>query len=264
MALPPYLEQNRIRIINAPDQQITLWNQSYEAYRAYEVVNGIYKRFPDRNIQRAGVTELLREEPYMGFIAAMMWGGVNATRPATKGSNDTNFRLLLDYPAENAKTAILYVSEKIRLGHFQELFMAFEKGPHKIPGVGHAYFTKLFFFLGETMEGIEIKPIVYDKWLANAHCALLIQLFQDNVDYKLPYRGVNSSYPFSLKIPSGRKKAALYEQYLFVINLWAKELKIRPSKLEEFLFGKSLKIFNKPENPRLELWKIITNHMRKD
>lgn len=261
MPLPPYLEQNRDRIINAPDQKIALWTQSYDAYRVHEVVNAIYERFPDRNIQRAGVTVLLREEPYIGFIAAMMWGGINATRPATKGSNDTNFRLLLEYPAENVKTAILYAREKIKLGHIQELFIAFEKGPHKIPGVGHAYFTKLFFFLGETMEGIEIKPLVYDKWLANAHCALLIQLLQDNSNFELPYKGVNSFYPFSLRIPSGKKKATLYQQYISVLNLWAKELNIMPSRLEEFLFGKSLKTFNQPENSRLELWKIIANHM---
>lgn len=95
MALPPYLEQNRIRIINAPDQQIALWNSSYDKLvEHFEVVKRIYRRHPDRNMQRNDVIKFFREDQYTGFIAAMMWGGINATRPSKNGGPTSFVRLL--------------------------------------------------------------------------------------------------------------------------------------------------------------------------
>jgi hypothetical protein len=260
MALPLYLEQNRDRILNAPDQQIPPWNVAYDKYRSYAVVDKIYERHPDRIIQRAGVIKLFNEDLYMGFIASMMWGGINATRPSRNGGF-TPFERLLNHPQEKVERAIEYARKQIQENNVQELFMAFENGEHKLPGVGLSYYTKLFSFLGEILENVELMPLIFDKWLANAHCALLIQLKQQNEIKKLPYyQSISLQNKFTVNIPNGKIKVSLYDSYLADMNSWANELKIQPIKLEEFLFGESLKRNKRADNPRIELWKIIMDH----
>uniref|UniRef100_UPI0035939DFA hypothetical protein n=1 Tax=Persicitalea sp. TaxID=3100273 RepID=UPI0035939DFA len=85
MALPPYLEQNRDRITKAPKQQIALWNRSYDQFSKLDGVRSVYGRHDDRNMQRNDVVALFKKDNYTGFIAAMMWGGINATRPSKNG-----------------------------------------------------------------------------------------------------------------------------------------------------------------------------------
>ena len=41
------------------------------------------------------------------------------------------------------------------------------------------------------------------------------------------------------------------------MKLWAEKLGVSASKLEEFIFGISLKKNNTKSNPRNQLWKII-------
>jgi len=267
MQLPLYLLQNHDRIINSPEQQIFLWNVSYDKYRKdYPVVERIYQRFPNRNLQRKDVVELFKEDLYTGFIASMMWGGINATRPATKEGTDTCFRKLLDHPQDIVEAAIIYAEQQIITGNFYELFLAFSPGEAlQIPGVGYAYFTKLFFFFGQVYDA-SVKPLIFDKWLTNAHCALTIQLL--DMGETVHYTGINPHYAYSVKLPISKiKKAQLYHKFVTDINCWTNELnkipgksKITPAKVEEFLFGQSLMQNRHYSNPRLELWEIIENY----
>jgi len=259
MSLPQYLQDNREKILIAQDQQIALWTNSYEKYRTYDVVESIYRKFPDRNMQRNDVVQLLREDHYTGFVAAMMWGGINATRPARNGGA-CPFERLLNHPEENVISAIEYAAEQIKIGNLRELFQSFENGAHKLPGVGPAYFTKLFFFLGELVDDLKLKPLVFDKWMANAHCALLIQSLPPNKRNQLPYKRISLTNKYTVIVPNG-DEGAFYNRYLNDMKVWAEELLVPVAKLEEFLFGKSLKSNGQANNPRLELWKIILSHI---
>ncbi len=197
---------------------------------------------------------------YLGFIAAMMWGGMNASRPSKDGGVPY-FERLLNHPEEKVRVAIQYAESQIEIGNFHELYRSFEGGDHKLPGVGLSYYTKLFSFLGETLEKVELKPLIFDKWLANAHCALLIQLKQQKEFDKLPYyQSISLQNKFTVNIPNGKEKEALYEKYLSDMNFWAKALNVKPTKLEEFLFGEALDTNKRSDNPRIELWKIIIDH----
>jgi hypothetical protein len=215
--------------------------------------------------QRRGIIELFKEDLYTGFIAAMMWGGINGTRPQTAGGNDTSFRRLLEHPIEKVEKAIQYATDKIKSGDIADLCLEFESGgEHCLPGVGHAYYTKLFYFLGQ-VHNVALQPLIFDKWTSNAHCALLIQ--NSNTE-KLYYKGTNRHYSYSLKIPTSRAgKSNIYFEYVRDFNCWAKELseinpdkEISPSKLEEFLFGQPLNRNRTSTNPRRELWRIIEGY----
>ncbi|WP_025765302.1 8-oxoguanine DNA glycosylase OGG fold protein [Dyadobacter tibetensis] len=268
-SIPKYLLENHDRIINAPVQQITLWNASYDRYKGYEVVNEIYKRFPNRNLQRKEVINLFSENPYTGFIASLMWGGINANRPQTAEGMDTPFRKILEHPIEKVEQAIQYAEQKIKSGEMYDLFLSFApNGDHDLPGIGYAYYTKLFFFLGQ-LHDVSLKPLILDKWTSNAHCSLTIQTAQI---HRLAYKGINTNLAYAVKLPSSlQKQAALYNQYVVDFNTWTKKLnelnkeqQVTPAKVEEFVFGQSLKLNPDPSNPRKQLWKIIVDHFGGD
>lgn len=260
MALPQYLYDNKEIIIKLPPQQIALWTQSYDKYRDRDAVKSLYLEFSSRNMQRKDVIRIFKEDHYRGFVAAMMWGGINATRP-DKSGGPPPFAKLLNHPKEKVVSAIEYAAKRIELGDIQELFQAFEEtGMHKLPGVGHAYFTKLFFFLGELKDSIPFKPLIFDKWTANAHCALLIQLLPPGRRDQLPYKSLSLEEKYMVNVPGGKKRSELYTRYLNDMKAWAEELEVPITKLEEFIFGENLKNNKRVDNPRLALWKIITDH----
>lgn len=257
MPLPSYLEENRERIIQAPEQSIFLWNSSYERYRSNKYVDEICRRFPDRNLQRDAVIKLIQEDTYLGLVAVMIWGGINANRPRTKGGADTPFQLFLNHPMEKVLEAVNYAEYHLEKGDIETLFTAFSVGGrHKIPGVSVAYFTKIFYFIAEAMEEpYSIMPLILDKWTANAYCALLIC---QGGDVSKQFT-INRSVPKSLSLPSGTDLAKLYRRYIEDMNAWATELQISPGKLESFIFGLPRNTGD-ATNPRNQLWEIISTH----
>ncbi|GAB3995119.1 hypothetical protein GCM10028807_34410 [Spirosoma daeguense] len=250
MILPNYLIQNSDRIKSLPEQNIALWNKNYDYFLDdYSIVQDIYKLFPDRDPQRKDVTRLFEKDYFIGFIAAMMWGGIKPI----------HFNLLLKYTVNNLKKldqSIQYAEKQIKKSNFKELFMAFDSGANKIPGIGPSYFTKLFFYLGE-INDIKIKPLIFDKWTSNAHCALSIQQLSSYPERIFYYTGINTNEKHMLNY---RNREDLYVQYVNDLNNWANELDVPASKLEQFLFGISLKTNKDKTNPRLELWSINKNH----
>lgn len=271
MPLPPFLLTNHQRIIDAPDQQIALWTSSYDPYRdEFEIVDKIYSLFPHRNIQRQGVINTFREDHYAGFIASMMWGGISATRPKTRGGNDTPFRRLLTHDPGKVRASISEADAMIAKRNLQKLFLSFGRGErNSISGIDSSYYTKLFFFLGQIQDSTPLKPLIFDKWTSFAHCALRLEVLRpgQNPGYSgIGLEGKNPGRPF-VKLPTGKRKAELYELFVADFADWTRELNdLRPdspvsvAKVEEFVFGKSLKIDKGASNPRVVLRDKVLRH----
>lgn len=260
MNLPRYLVSEKNRILTAKPQEIFMWNSSFDKFRTYNDVQELYELFPNRDLQRNDVIRVFDRDCYKGFIAAMIWGGINASKPITKGGVDTPFYRLMQEPKQRVVDAIGYAKEKIINGDIVELFTSFsQNGRFKLAGIDAAYFTKLFYFLGEVeSRNVLLKPLIWDKWTSNAHCALLLQT-QKNVGMPM-YLGINKHYDYAINLPSGAYKSKLYYQYLVDFNQWAHELGVDAGRLEEFVFGVSLKKNKMPGNPRIDLWKIIEQY----
>ncbi|MCF2494288.1 8-oxoguanine DNA glycosylase OGG fold protein [Dyadobacter chenhuakuii] len=262
--LPLYLIYNHDRIINKPDQQIQPISTTYDSFpEEFPVVQEILDFTVNRNLQRRHVLELFKIDSYTGFIASMMWGGINSTRPKTQNGTDTQFRRLLEHPKKEVEDAIKHSEELIATGRLSDLFLSFAPGgAHKLPGVGYRFYTKLFYFLGE-LQDVTIKPLIYDKWSSNAHCALLIQLLGEN--QMLPYRGIATTEKHMVVLPkSADDRADLYARFVKDFNNWTNTLNeipgkspVTPGKLEEFVFGQRLNEDLRSSNPRRELWNII-------
>ena len=263
--VPEYLIKNRNKIITAPAQNINLITTKYsnEKFMEFEIIRKFFKAFPNlkkKSIQRADVSELFRKKQYyLGFITAMIWGGINASRPKKKDDFETIvFYRLLKQDENKITTIIHHVKSLLVKGEYLNCFNYLNK-EGKINGVGHAYFTKLMYFIGYVDKRIKLKPLIFDKWTSNAYLALLINSKQiDKV--KQFYTGKIDN---KNKIVSLRSNTALtYENYIKDMNCWAYKLGVSPSRLEEYIFGVSLKENKRYDNPRKELWKIINDHFK--
>lgn len=165
------------------------------------------------------------------------------------------------------RASLDYIKLSLKQGNIKTVFEALAEGQYKIPGLGYPYFTKLFYFVGQTMSPLPNPvPLIFDKWLANAYCALSIQSGKHN-DLKRFYRQIKPTLrknPLAgeIQCASGAILAELYVKFLSDFNEWSAELNVPTSLLEEFVFGQQLnKLENRNStNPRLELWEIIKSH----
>ncbi len=135
-------------------------------------------------------------------------------------------------------------------------------GKHKIPGIEHSYFTKLFFFIGQANDAVMRKPLIFDKWANNAFFALLAQTYPNEAAryYKEVKLAKNPLMPGQVKLHSGKSKVSAYSRYVELMNSWAEEIPTSPDKVEEFLFGYKLRESDYGTNPRVEIWNIVRDN----
>lgn len=261
--LPPFFVKNASRINSLGKQNIDLITIVYSDKRFlnFPIMREFHKVFPNLrkdSIQRSHVSELFRKKKYyLAFITAMIWGGINATRPQKKGEFETvNLYKVLAIDRNRIEKIILKVKQLLVMGKIEECFN-YLSGDGKINGVGYAYFTKLMYFISFSERRIKTKPLIFDKWTSLAYKALLINSGQ--------IKKMNSLYTKSLneKHKSVYLKQPISKAYLsFVLDMecWASQMGINSSKLEEFVFGVSLKKCKSGSNPRVQLWKIVKVH----
>ena len=264
--LPTYLFLNKKRITNQPDQFINLASEKYnnKNYKKFEIINEFFNTFPkwkEHPIQRNDVVSLFKKnKKYLGFISAMIWGGINSSRPKEKGNFETiDFYRLLSVKRSKIEHIIQSVEEYLIKGEVKECFLYLKKDG-KINGIDYPYFTKLMYFIGQSNDKIKIKPLIFDKWTSNAYMALLInsnnfiklnKFYTGRIDKDKNIVGIRNHIQ------------EVYFDYILDMQKWSSQIGITSSKLEEFIFGTSLKIDKSKSNPRNELWDIITKYFKK-
>lgn len=123
-----------------------------------------------------------------------------------------------------------------------DLFLTFQK--NKIPGLGYAYFTKLFYFYRKA-HGKE-PYLILDKWLCRAWCA--IDGYKNNNTYVFDtYFKTNSNFHFHGELM--RSNHIAYGEYIKFMKIIAEETNLGLDGLEEKLFGANIKE-NPINNPR--------------
>jgi hypothetical protein len=263
--LPTFLFLNKERITNQPDQFINLASEKYNnaKYKEFEIIIDFFNTFPkwkESPIQRNDVIALFKKnKKYLGFISAMIWGGINSSRPKEKGNFKTiDFYRLLSVERYEIENIIQNVEEYLIKGQIKECFLYLKKDG-KIKGIDYPYFTKLMYFIGQANNKIKIKPLIFDKWTSNAYMALLIN--SNNI--------IKLNKFYTGRIDNEKKLVGIknqlqdvYYDYVLDMQKWSSQIGITPSKLEEFIFGTSLKIDKSKTNPRNELWQIITKNYK--
>lgn len=261
--LPSYLFYNRLRIANQPDQFINLTSEKYnhKEYKSFEIITEFFKTFPEwksNPIQRGDVIKLFKKDKkYLGFVAAMIWGGINASRPKESGNFETiDLYRLLSEKRSRIEEVIQNVENYLINDEVKECFQ-YLSNDGKIDGIGYPYFTKLMYFVGQANNEIKVKPLIFDKWTSNAYLAILI----NSNDFKKVNDFYTGRIDYENKLVGIRSQVSnVYFNYVTDMDKWAFQIGITPSKLEEFIFGTSLKINKTEYNPRNELWNIILKY----
>lgn len=264
--VPKYLLTNLDRVKTLGPHDLGAWRSTYDSveFSKFSVVRELREEFPNKKISRENIVALFKDDrPYLAFIAAMVWGFINASRPIVKGGGPktTAFYRLLLMPQEQVIEIIEKINELIIRKDFRRAFREMLiGGALKIPGIHYPYFTKLFFFLGQASDQAKIKPLILDKWTGNAYFALLSQVRPEEV---LSYfRGIKRERNElgSVILRSGTSLIEAYESYVRDMNQWAAAIAVSPDKLEQFVFGVSLRDDKSPCNPRRELWEILVSN----
>ena len=196
----------------------------------------ILKNLPEE-LDRDTVRSYFEEDLYKGFIACMLWGGINATRCAKGHKGDlktTDAYKAFTHDKNKVVKKLNSVKVYLNDGRIDKAFssMADPKENH-IPGIGVSFFTKLLYYLSP--KGVTPRPLIYDKWSTYIHCALLIDEKKENaLDF---YKGVNKDGTLSIV----KQPAELYKDYLEIMKRTAEKNEIEDvAKLEAYLFGFAL------------------------
>jgi len=258
MNIPNYLNQNKLRILQQPDQALNKWSSTYNKHAADLLVQPLYQKFPSHVLNRKDVIQLFREGDFaLAATAAMMWGAISAG----KG----HFAGFLSTGRERLAEITVHLKSLIEDGKSAEAFL-FMQNEGKIKGVRYPYFTKLFFFIAASSgKKIDPVPLIFDKWTKNAYYALLTQSCSSEVTkyFSGTKKTTSDLQRNGVSARSGRALVDSYISYINDMTVWSKQLGVEPQKLEEFVFGTSRKIDQSATNPRNELIAIILQSYEK-
>jgi hypothetical protein len=255
-ALPEYLRVNAKRIRNLGPQKLPSLSKEYLEWDEAPMQR-LYQRFPKNEIQRVDLVALYKEweDPVLALVTTLVWGGIDTrTQQRLQG--------ILAIPEKTLIAKMNGIRDLIREGNFhQAIHSCFKGGANQIPGIGMSYFTKVFFCIGEATPELALKPLIFDKWTINAFFALHGQEPGGNhLRRYFTFPSVESlrkNRRVSLKTNVG-VQAEAYQLYIESVRRWTTVLiDVTPAKLEEFVFGTSLKRDRTPTNPRIEILAII-------
>ena len=126
-----------------------------------------------------------------------------------------------------------------------DLFRRFDKSL-KIPGLGYAYYTKIFFFVREASKK-SAYPIL-DKWLMMAFIAVQ---GSENQSLELYEKYMKKSDENIFDGILRRKKSEAYMEYVSFLHSLASKHKLSVDEVETRLFGWDLRKNTSPTNPRV-------------
>ena len=199
-------------------------------------------------VTREYIAQLYRNGAlYEAFVTTILWGNLNMA----------NIIPIIAQDVTTIEKKLEAVKNFIDNNQIKEAFqsMCHKKG-NKIDHIGISFFTKVLYFMG--YDKISNMPLIYDRWTQCIHAALMQSEGQNFNEFFTIYHKTNGN----LTAPKMHMPAVdLYMDYLQRMKVWADELQIsRPDKLEEFLFGSSIRIAKTwtSDNPRRVLCEYLS------
>ena len=255
--VPSYLAEKRALILQLGPQQLGPWISDYDSLNnnAYPLVQRVYSRFPNKTLNRSDLIDLWRGNDLgLACVATMMWGLID--------SKKGHLQFLLRMGDQVIEERLKAICNSIRRGAISTAFRRAENS-HKLDGVAHAFHTKILHFFALSLPLNErpiLTPLIFDKWTKNAFFALLTQIEPDTVSVYFSPQPWDKVKKDGVLIRTGEKRVNAYMAYLEYMNYWAEQLGVPPEQLEQFVFGHSRKGNKAPDNPRVELLKIIEDY----
>ena len=160
-----------------------------------------------------------RQNYYDAYLCTLVWGNIGTYMKARDSFNHA-----FSIKKKDCNRIIQEVKAMLCVGNIEEAFDSMcRDGRNCISGLGVSFFTKILYFVGETVES-EVKPLIFDS----TSLKILTRLYADN--------GLNRV---------ARQTRSCYLDFNIRMNRIARELEL-PSAghLEAFLFncGKCLNL----------------------
>jgi len=196
---------------------------------------------------------------YKGFVAAMIWGGLNFGMPSRGHAGDkttTDFYRALSTGRDEITARLNNVKALLSNNNVATAYQYLENEGH-INGIGQSYFTKLLYFLGDKSS-----TLIKDRWGDVMHYCLLIDRGEEEI--------ANNCYSVSrvqgkieVKQRFGNNRAQVYLNYVSAMNDAVASYDFDAGHLEAFLFGKPMRGRNSitDENPRFHMLTSIGQHL---
>lgn len=246
--VPEYLTTRLPKIRQLGQQNLPPWRSDYDQLK-HPLVEKLLKRFRKRVVTRANLIQLYTSwrDPAFCLIATMVWGGITIK----------NLKRLLGHSEDRLTEVMNGIKSLIRSGHLDDAFNACSRGGWlKLSGVDVSFFTKIFFFIGQTGPVIQPAPLIFDKWTMNAMFALARQACPQVswLVYFTPAKNRAKPTEFTM-IAKPKHLPQIYLLYVAWMNNWAIQIDVPVAKLEQFIFGDSRKsrTGKLTTNPRNEL-----------
>ena len=204
-----------------------------------------------RDLNREAVVKIVQSSKYSyreKLLAIMFWG---IFFEVVRKSGKLKFLDWINKEGAEAEIERRF-SEIEKSSDPADLFRRFDKSL-KIPGLGYAYYTKIFFFVREASKK-SAYPIL-DKWLMMAFIAVH---GSENQSMELYERYLKKSDENIFDGILRRKKSEAYKEYVAFMHSLASEHNLSVDQVETRLFGKDMRKDKTPTNPRFlyEQWAL--------
>ena len=257
-------------IIQRKDDINALISPSFPIARYQGRFNHLLEIYPDyksvfnelivkRNLSRTDVFKLFKNDLYKGYVAAMLWGGINATRPSVKGDKTgttTQAYQAFNYSKDTILVKLRDVKSKIDNNRIHDAFESMlPRRENQINGVGISFFTKILYFM--TSNNLGTRPLIYDNWGRFMHIALLSEYKFINIGDFYQVR----SWEGKTYLKANQPETELYMDFIKRMSDFCKDKEVGISssdKLEEFLFGWTFRIKRQDGNPRKFLYDFVS------
>lgn len=254
-----YCIENTEKITNF-NQKGFLWRKRFNRtpFNTIEDFNRLLidKTIPNELNREHIVDAFNSGEFYKGYILAMLWGGISTlprkdTDEIIKKELSSAFRAF-NVNKEEVESTLNLVKQHISEGKYQNAYVLLSE-TNKIPGVDVSFFTKLLFFISESLN--KNKLLIYDKWTKVIHLKLLLESNEKEKIEK--YFGNNYFYKF-FKIETSKittnliyvKNEFAFEAYMDYCDKMKQlsteisnllETQLNSGQIEAFIFGNPLK-----------------------
>ena len=253
MNTPTFIKDNIEKIKSRDDVSFKILAPYYhERYSKNKYISDVLSDCPDKTINRELVKKYFNNKQELhGFYAAMIWGGISAG-----GITGDNLTKIINQDQSKIINIIQKANEMIINNNFASAF-TYMNGDGKINGIGASYFTKLFFFLGQSNNQALIPPI-FDKWTKLAYSVLAIEADDKEKMFSFVKKYKNGNIFFHSHIEN-----KIYDDFCTDMNRWAKSSNVSTDNLERFIFGSDRRQDKSINNPRIYFLKQADTYFSK-
>jgi hypothetical protein len=151
----------------------SLYENTAEVMAAGGPMAGAFPDIPER-LDHARVAECYGKDLYRGFVATILWGGMSRNAPYRE-----TFKQVAQLDPQEVVPKLERLRKMLEKNRTGEALASMACDPatgagneNHIPGIAENYASKILFFLAYGLPTTP-RPLIYNKYLACTHCALI-------------------------------------------------------------------------------------------